>query len=90
MFESGESVEFSGKAVAHLAADPNYMSKTGRILLTGDLAREYGFVDDDGDTHDMRSVSKILAGKGHTWMAAVIPGFIRVPLFVMHYMSYKF
>jgi hypothetical protein len=44
----------------------------------------------DGDTHDIRSVSRHLAGKGHTWMAALIPGFVRVPLFVLHYMSYKF
>jgi dehydrogenase/reductase SDR family protein 1 len=90
MFEGGESIELSGQAVAHLAADANIMSKSGRILMTGDLAREYGFVDVDGETHDMRSVSKYLAGKGHTWIAAVIPGFIRVPLFVLHYMSYKF
>jgi hypothetical protein len=36
-FSSGESIEFSGKAIAHLAADPNYLSKSGQILLTGDL-----------------------------------------------------
>jgi len=90
MFESGESVEFSGKAIAHLASDPNYMSKTGRILLTGDLSREYGFMDEDGDNHDMRSVSRLLAGRGHTWIAAVIPGFVRVPLFVLHFLSNKF
>jgi len=38
-FENPESVEFAGKAVAHLAADPNYFSKTGRILFTCDLAK---------------------------------------------------
>ena len=85
MFESGEFVEFSVKA-----ADPNYMSKTGRILLTGDLSRVYGFVDEDGDNHNMRSVSRLLAGWGHTWIAAVIPGFVRVQLFVLHYLSNKF
>jgi hypothetical protein len=40
MFESGESVEFSGKCIAHLAADPKLMAKTGRILMTSDLARD--------------------------------------------------
>ena len=90
MFESGESVVFSGQAVVHLAADPGIMSKSGKILMTGDLAREFGFVDADGDNHDMRSVSRALAGKGHTWLAAFIPGFVRVPLFVLHYFSYKF
>lgn len=32
-------------AIAHLAADANKINKTGRILRTSDLAREYGFVD---------------------------------------------
>ena len=41
----GESVEFPGLAIAHLAADANKLNKTGRILRTNQLAKEYGFVD---------------------------------------------
>ncbi len=37
------------------AADPNYMSKTGKILLTSELGSEYNFVDIDGKKHDVRS-----------------------------------
>ena len=48
VFAKGETVEFSGKAVAFLAADPDILSKTGRIFFTTDLAREYGFTEDDG------------------------------------------
>ena len=47
-----ESTEFPGMAVAHLAADPNYFSKTGKILLTSDLAKEYGFKDLDGSVSE--------------------------------------
>lgn len=43
-----ESVEYIGRAVAALAADPNVIEKTGRLLYTRDLGREYGFVDIDG------------------------------------------
>jgi dehydrogenase/reductase SDR family protein 1 len=43
-----ESVEFPGMAIAHLAADPNYIAKTGKILQTCDLAKEYRFKDLDG------------------------------------------
>ena len=32
-------------AIAHLAADEDKMVKTGRILKTSQLAKEYGFVD---------------------------------------------
>jgi hypothetical protein len=42
-FENPESMDFAGKAVAHLAADPNYFSKTGRILFTCDLAKVKSF-----------------------------------------------
>jgi len=43
-----ESVEYIGRAVAALAADPNVMQKSGSIFTVGDLAREYGFTDIDG------------------------------------------
>jgi dehydrogenase/reductase SDR family protein 1 len=48
MFDDGESPEFAGKAVVALASDTRVFSKTGSILITADLGREYGFVDIDG------------------------------------------
>ena len=63
LFKDGESVEFSGMAVAHLAADPNYMAKTGRILHVSDLAKDYGFVDLDGRVPD----NTARVGKSH-WL----------------------
>lgn len=90
-FHDAESVEFAGKAVANLAADPEVMRKTGRIQLTADLAREYGFTDVDGRVHgEMRSVKSILARAGWTTLAGFVPGFVRVPHSLVHYMSYKF
>jgi NAD(P)-dependent dehydrogenase (short-subunit alcohol dehydrogenase family) len=43
-----ESPEYLGRAVAALAADADVLSKTGRVLPVGELAREYGFTDVDG------------------------------------------
>jgi NAD(P)-dependent dehydrogenase (short-subunit alcohol dehydrogenase family) len=43
-----ESPEYIGRAVAFLAADPEVMQKSGKVLAVGDLAQEYGFVDIDG------------------------------------------
>jgi hypothetical protein len=31
-----------------LASDPDVMSRSGQVLMVGDLAREYGFTDIDG------------------------------------------
>ena len=43
-----ESAQDVGRAVARLAADPRVPERSGRVLLVGDLAREYGFTDLDG------------------------------------------
>ena len=43
-----ESAEFPGRAVAALAADDNVLAKSGQVLTTPALAREYGFTDVDG------------------------------------------
>ena len=43
-----ESPEYIGRAVAQLAADPQVMQKSGKVMAVGDLAREYRFTDVDG------------------------------------------
>jgi NAD(P)-dependent dehydrogenase (short-subunit alcohol dehydrogenase family) len=47
---NSESPEFIGRAVAALAADPDVLRHTGKVLVAADLAREYGFTDVDGTT----------------------------------------
>jgi len=43
-----ESSQFVGRAIAALSSDPNLISKTGKILVAAELAKEYGFTDIDG------------------------------------------
>lgn len=43
-----ESPRYLGRAVVALAGDPDVMARSGRVLRVGDLAREYGFTDNDG------------------------------------------
>src|SRR5439155_18963378 len=45
---NSESPQFTGRAVAALAGDPNVMSKSGRWLVVAELAEEYAFDDIDG------------------------------------------
>jgi hypothetical protein len=47
-YANAESIEFSGKCVVALASDPNLIKKTGHILLTMNLAKEYSLYDQDG------------------------------------------
>jgi NAD(P)-dependent dehydrogenase (short-subunit alcohol dehydrogenase family) len=45
---NSESPEFSGRAVAALARDPDLLALSGSALVTAALAQRYGFVDTDG------------------------------------------
>jgi len=45
---NSESPEFSGRAVAALAGDPDVIRHSGTVLIAAALANEYGFTDVDG------------------------------------------
>lgn len=45
---NSESPEFTGRAVAALAADPDVGRRTGQVLVAAALAQEHGFTDIDG------------------------------------------
>lgn len=43
-----ESTLYIGRAIEYLAKDENIIDKTGKTMVVGDLAKEYGFDDIDG------------------------------------------
>ena len=93
MFElMGESQEFAGMCVAHLAKDPNVHAKTGKTLMTSDLAREYGFIDPvTGSVNDCFSIKALLMRSPYLRpLSWITPGFLRVPKIFLHFMSYRF
>ena len=49
-FIESETPLFAGRAVAALASDPKVLKKSGKVLSSWNLAREYGFTDADGRT----------------------------------------
>ncbi len=51
-FVISETPRYVGRAVAHLAADPEVARFNGRSLSSGGLAKEYGFTDLDGSQPD--------------------------------------
>ena len=51
-FLVSESPLFVGRAIAALAADPKVRRRTGSLLSSWELAREYGFTDYDGRRPD--------------------------------------
>jgi NAD(P)-dependent dehydrogenase (short-subunit alcohol dehydrogenase family) len=51
-FLESESPLYVGRAVAALAADPQVLEQTGRLLSSWEVARRYGFTDYDGRRPD--------------------------------------
>jgi len=51
-FLVSESPLFAGRAVVSLAADPRVQDRTGMLLSSWELARDYGFTDYDGRRPD--------------------------------------
>jgi NAD(P)-dependent dehydrogenase (short-subunit alcohol dehydrogenase family) len=47
---NSESPEFIGRAIAALAADPDVMRHTGKVLVAAAVALDYGFIDIDGNS----------------------------------------
>jgi len=93
MFNEGETPEFSGKAVAHLAGDSSgkQMGKTGRILMTIDMANEYKFTEDDGSLPaDYFTVKQVLLKMKRTWLAALFPAWVKMPMTLVYLAGYKF
>jgi NAD(P)-dependent dehydrogenase (short-subunit alcohol dehydrogenase family) len=45
---NSESPEFQGRVIAALARDANVLARTGQVLVTAALAKEYGVTDIDG------------------------------------------
>ncbi|TRY56217.1 hypothetical protein DNTS_028541 [Danionella cerebrum] len=81
VFNNGETTELSGRCIVELAKDKNLMSMTGRVLMTCELARRYGFKDVDGrDVVDYTSLKFLISQVPYvSWLSIFTPSFIRVP-----------
>jgi NAD(P)-dependent dehydrogenase (short-subunit alcohol dehydrogenase family) len=44
-----DTPEFTGRAIAHLASDPDIISRTGLVFPVVELAHDYNFSDIDGN-----------------------------------------
>lgn len=80
MFAEGETTEYSGRAVVHLAADKNSIEKTGKVLVVAELGSEYGFTDIDGRyPPSFRSLKQLLKLGRWDRTAWLIPSWIKLP-----------
>ncbi|XP_022339592.2 dehydrogenase/reductase SDR family member 1-like [Crassostrea virginica] len=92
LFEGAESVEFAGKCIVSLAKDPNLMSKSGKVLMTPELGREYDLKDVDGRViNSMRQINWLLGRNPNTaWLQRWLPNFIKMPFWMFALKGSKF
>jgi NAD(P)-dependent dehydrogenase (short-subunit alcohol dehydrogenase family) len=67
-FLDSESPLFVGRAIAALAADANVRERTGMLLSSWELGREYGFADYDGRRPDWGSHEFDFSMFPQTWI----------------------
>jgi len=85
-----ESVEFPGLCVRHLMSDSNISKKSGRVFISMDIAREFGFLDVDGKMPiDFLSARNMLLFYGYSF-ATWLPKWLQVPKFLLTMMQHKF
>lgn len=91
-FLSAESTEMSGKCVVALATDPNILNLSGKVLPSCDLARHYGLKDIDGrPVKDYFSLGYALSQVSSLgWLNSYLPGFLRVPKWIITLYTSKF
>lgn len=91
-FPSAETTEMSGRCVVALATDPKILSLSGKVLPSCDLARRYGLQDVDGrPVQDYLSLSSVLSYTSNMgWLAPYVPGFLRMPKWIMTLYTGKF
>ena len=72
-------------------SDKNIMKKSGRVLLTAELGEEHGFTDIDGSNPlNFRQIKSLLKMSGHPWLAAMTPGFLKIPFWLWSISASKF
>ncbi|XP_051051623.1 dehydrogenase/reductase SDR family member 1 isoform X2 [Phodopus roborovskii] len=91
-FSKAESPEMSGKCVVALATDPKILNLSGKVLPSCDLAQRYGLQDVDGrPVQDYFSLGYVLSHVSNLgWLTSFLPGFLRVPKWVITLYTSKF
>lgn len=94
ILEDGESVEFGGKIITHMAGEnaSNIMKYSSKIVIASDYAHKYNITDIDGRVvpshREFRNAVMVLP-KQYRWMANYVPGSFKVPQFLINIVNNK-
>lgn len=94
VFENGESIEFSGKIIVKMAQDPNIKKYNSKVVSGAEYAQLHGIKDIDNrvilSIRQFKGIADALLPDQYKWLAKLIPGFLKVPQFVIDIATSKF
>ena len=95
VFEQGESIEYSGKVIVEMASDPNISKYSSKVVISAEYANAHGIRDVDNRViHSIREVGPILENfilpPPLKFIGRIIPGFVKIPQFVLDIINSKF
>jgi hypothetical protein len=94
MFEEGETVEFGGKIISHMAANSKIMNNSCRVVSAADYANKYGITDIDGkkmtSTRAFNVMGKYMLPKFLQGFSKSCPSSIIVPSSLLTVMTSKY
>jgi dehydrogenase/reductase SDR family protein 1 len=90
---AGESIEFTGKVVAALAQDPKMMTYNSQCVLVADYANNHCIRDIDNrqiaSVRQLAFFTQMMLPERMQFINRFIPGFIKIPSFVIDMMNMK-
>lgn len=94
VFDDLESVEFSGKVISEMAADPKIMKYTSKVVIAAEYAAAHKIKDIDNRTipshRQINSAMKLVLPGPLKFTANFVPDFVKLPQFAFDLMGGKF
>lgn len=94
VFENGESIEFSGKIIVAMAQDANLMRYSSRVVIGADYAQLHNIRDIDNrvilSIRQLKAVCEFFLPEQLKFVSNFVPGFVKIPQFVLDVLNSKF
>ena len=93
-FAEGESIEYSGKIIVHMAQDPNIIKHTAKVVIGAEYGQRFGILDIDNrviySLRQIKSLLSIVVPDNLRFLTNLIPSFVKIPQFVIDIFTSKF
>lgn len=87
VFEEGETVEFGGKLISHMATNPKIMRESCKIVVSADYATKHNILDIDGRRipchRELSQMGGMFLPKPLRPLAKMAPSSLKVPQFMI-------